>query len=233
MTIFRNGITKPFLKTAKTHKLFIFCSLVSFDIRFLPSALIISRTLLEAYSKLIWLIEPDDILTREIRFFDFLIQEEEHINKYIRNLKELDNDCDISDFESDKKEIKKIREYIRTKLHEESQNQLNCNYSNLLDDKSKKQEVNFQELLKKIDQKGIYLTYRRLSQSVHANHAALWLYKDKESIVEKDWYTPLYFCYFTLANSASIYLKRYSDDFDESLISEKSKELKKALNNLA
>jgi hypothetical protein len=134
-------------------------------IHLLPSALVISRSVIEVFGKLIWLIEPDDPDQRELRLIAMLKSEKDENNLY--------KNKDESRFEQDKKLFD---------IH------INNAETNLSDpDKSKKYRdgnPKGKELLKKIGEERLVPLYNQLHKSVHGNHSATWIYHNSDDVRE-------------------------------------------------
>jgi len=178
-------------------------------IHLLPSALVISRSVIEVFGKLIWLIEPDDPDQRVLRLIAMLKSEKEENNLY--------KNKDESRFEHDKK------------LFDIHINNAETNLS----DKSKKYRDGNPEckvLLKKIGEERLIHLYNQLHKSVHGNHSATWIYHNshdvREIINEVDWYFPLFICRYTLIVASEFFLKRFGGDTDELITKEIRQEIK-------
>ncbi len=113
--------------------------LASCDFRSISSALVISRVLLESFAKLIWVLEPDDTVIREIRFLAILQQEQEEIERYINSLRTFEKlDNSILELESDKQKIDEFKQYIHqvilAKIKDNQNKSVSSYYSDLLED---------------------------------------------------------------------------------------------------
>ena len=186
------------------------------ELYLLPSALVISRSVIETFGNLIWLIEPESSEERENRLIAILNNEKDQNSQYIKNLKDLN--IDISRFKSDDGFLDAHINSIKFDLRDQSKN---------YKDKPK----NFKDLLKAIKEEHLYPLYCRFSQSVHSNHSATWIFhrepnKYGEVINSEDWYLPLFVCRYTLIFSSEKFLKRFGGNPDEIITEEIKQEMK-------
>jgi hypothetical protein len=177
----------------------------------LPSALVISRSVIEVFGKLIWLIEPDDPDQRVLRLIAMLEDEKNENNLY--------KNKDKSRFEHDKNLFD---------IHI-------SNAKNNLSDSGKLKKYKdgnpeCKKLLKKIGEERLIPLYNQLHKSVHGNHSATWIYHNsddvREIINEVEWYFPLFICRYTLIVASEFFLKRFGGDIDELITKEIRQEIK-------
>lgn len=199
--------------------------LASYDLRLIPSALVISRCLLETFGNLMWLIEPEKSSDRENRLIALIKCEVKDKNKYIKNLQELKEDAT---------EFEKGRDYLNQIL-QEIQKRLGNDY-----DSNVEKPPSFEQLVNQINCKKLYPVYRQLSLSTHGNHAATWIYKREREGIEgfgewidaKDWQLPLYACYYTLVLAGYRFLERFGGDAETVFNDQTRQEIEKALTQL-
>lgn len=182
------------------------------DMLLLPPALVIARSVLETFGNLLWLIDSPKAKKRGVNHLKLIEHEIQEIEQnYIKSLKGLQ--VSFQEFDN---EVRLLRDY---------QNQIK---QELKVDHNNKSISDFKQRLKDIHQEKVYPAYCRLSQSVHASHAATWIYKRDlgegngfgEIIEPRDWYTPLYICYYTLAVAGKKFLETFGKN-SEAFLDEK------------
>jgi hypothetical protein len=195
------------------------------DFLLLPSALIISRSTLEAAVNVLWIIAPEDPFERETRLIAFLDKELEEQDKYIQNLKKLGVDSlEVQKIENSKEQVKEYRTTIQNKIPKNNP--------------EIKKPNNFLELLSSLNLSNLYPTYRLLSNSTHGSHAATWLYNRQmpkgfgERIDQQDWYTPLFICWWVLATIGSEFLRTFGSNPDNFLPLSFKKEIENSLDQV-
>ncbi|BBC22974.1 DUF5677 domain-containing protein [Pseudanabaena sp. ABRG5-3] len=182
----------------------------------LPSALVISRSVIETFGNLIWLIEPESSEERENRFIAILNKEKSENNRYASNLEELN--IDISRFKIDNDLLNDHINSVKSDLSERSKN---CKIN----------QPHFKGLLKDIKEEYLYPLYCRFSQSVHSNHSATWIFHNEPNeyggvINNEDWYLSLFVCRYTLIVSSEKFLKRFGGNPEEVITEEIKQEIK-------
>ena len=194
------------------------------DSLLLPSALIISRSTLEAAVNVLWIIAPEDPFERETRLIALLDKELEEQNKYIQNLNQLNVDSfEVQKIENDRKQVQEYRNAIQKKIP--------ANYQEI-------KKPNFYDLLVSLKRANLYPIYRLLCNSTHGSHAATWLYKRQlpngfgERVDPQDWHTPLLICWWVLAIVGSEFLRRFGGNLDEFLPLSLKEEIKNSLDEI-
>ena len=177
----------------------------------LPSALVISRSVIEVFGKLIWLIELDDHDQRQLRLIAMLEGEKNENNLY--------KNKDKPRFEHDRNLFDIHINNAKTELFDSDNSK-----------KSKGKNPECGDLLKKIGEKRLIPLYNQLHKSVHGNHSATWIYHDSNDVREirneADWYVPLFICRYTLIVASEFFLKRFGGDIDELITEEIKQEIK-------
>ena len=204
------------------------------DVRLLPPALIIARSLLETFSNLMWILNETEENKREIRLVRMINSEIEETKKYIKYLEELKSNPDkVAQLKEDKQSLENYKKEIVKNIS-------NCPQ---LEKDSNKKKPSFYEItcaINKKDKTEIYPCYNRLSQTVHGGHAAPWIYKESlgnsgtfgEIIEAYHWHTPLYVCYYTLSIAGRKFLQEFAGNPDRFIDGEIQNRLEKALNSL-
>lgn len=158
--------------------------LANTNLLFLPTALIISRSIFELSVKFLWLMEPDNFIERENRLISILDKDIEERKTYIRAISNLKvNQSDIDTIKSDKQVIENIRDEIKNRLSNEY--------------KEVKIKGKFNHLLKELGLEKHYPLYKVLCNSVHAQHSSTWTLSYFE---DKYWSTPLQVCWANFAD---------------------------------
>jgi Family of unknown function (DUF5677) len=194
------------------------------DLRLLPPALVIARSIIETFGNLLWLIDSPKATKRGVNHLILIEHEIQQITIYIDNLKELQ--VPFENFENDIKLLKSYQKQIKQELKVDHNN---------------KSISDFKQRLKNIHQEKFYPAYCRLSQSVHANHAATWIYKRDlgegngfgEIIEPRDWHTPLYICCYTLAVAGKKFLETFGKNPETFLNEEIDSKIENALKSLS
>lgn len=179
---------------------------------FLQPALSVSRIVIEVFGRLMWLIEPNEIDDRQIRFIALLENEKGEHELYYKNLK-IEK---TKDFLSDKEVLDDHIKNIEKTLPSE--------YS----------KVNFpstKKLLKEIGEEHLYPLFRRLSLSVHGNHGTIWagITDAEERINQTYWYTPLFICFYVTAVAGEKYLNRFGGNTNDVITREIKTEIEEIL----
>lgn len=190
------------------------------DILLLPPALSLARTVIEICANTLWLLNPEDPWEREIRLIALLKAEIKGYKDYIKNLQDYNEDISISENDS-----MLIQEYID-----------NIN-GNIPPHYKEIECPNFRCLLSSIKLDKIYPTYRILSKFTHGTHSATWLYKRAldedtvfgERIEIKEWYTPLYICWYAINKAGCQFLKRFGGEIEYFLPDNLQNEIQQAL----
>lgn len=198
------------------------------DLLLLPSALVIARTVLETAANILWLMQPEDMVDREIRLIYLLRCENEQREKYIKNLIELGVDkSELEVIESQKEEVQKYCDAIKSRIP--------SGYT--IEEENK---LTVESLLASLNLKNVYPTYRTLCSFTHANHAATWIYKrtlpqgDKfgEHIEPRDWHTPLSICSWVLEQFRSEFRGKFGGGIEEFLPEAMHQEVQQALERI-
>jgi hypothetical protein len=193
------------------------------DLLLLPAALNIARPILEMGCNALWLMIPEAAYDRENRLFALLNNEFKDRNKYINNIGEFN----VDEFEKERIEADrmKVKEYRDEKVKK----------SIPTDWFKEIEKPNFQELLKELNLGHLYPTYRILCASTHGSHAITWLYKREvgdtfgECIEPKDWHTPLFICWWTLAQVGAQFLTTFGGNSELFLPKDLREEIKSSV----
>jgi Family of unknown function (DUF5677) len=197
------------------------------DFLLLPAALNIARPILEIGGNILWLMNPQDPYKRELRLVSLLKEEEKEIDKYLNNIKTLN--VDLSKQQAIEEDREKLKEYYKT-----IQNRIPPDSGQI------ENKPNFRQLLEdpSLNLGNLYPAYRILCKSTHGSHAVTWLYKREtehgfgELIAPKDWYMPLFICWWVLAQTGAKFLEIFGGDRELYLPLDLREEIKLSLRQL-
>ncbi|HEY9748053.1 MAG TPA: DUF5677 domain-containing protein [Allocoleopsis sp.] len=197
------------------------------DLFLLPSALVLSRSVLETAANTLWLMQPEDVFDREMRLVALLSDEEKQRETYINNLITLKvENSEIEEAKSQKQDIQEYRDSIVSRIPN--------NYAEI------KKPQRIESLLDSLNLKNIYPTYRILCSPTHANHSSTWMYKRSldqgdefgERIEPRDWHTPLFICCWALAKLGSKFLNKFEGGIEEFLSESMQQKVQQALDGI-
>lgn len=197
------------------------------DLLLLPPALNISRPILETGGNALWLMSSKEPCRRESRLVALLSQEDKEREKYLNNLTKFS--IDISEkkkIEDDRVKLQAYRDQVKAKIPKGS-------YEDI-------QKPSFNQLLEDplLNLGHLYLSYRVLCGSTHGSHAITWIYKRElnkgfgECIDPRDWYTPLYICWWILAQVGAQFLETFGGDRELFLPKSLREEITLAVNKI-
>jgi len=171
------------------------------DLVLLPPALAAARAAFETSVKAAWMINVDDPFEREIRWLAHLKGEERFLERTSRYLADLGLESETLPSLHDK--IRSFRVAVVGALPP--------GVAEL------PRSPSFEDMLKAVGGDELYVIYMKLSQYVHAEHAATWLYRSRglgtekrlgEFIKADDWYLPLRVCWLSLGQPGRVLLER-------------------------
>lgn len=175
-------------------------ALAKTDLVLYPSAQVLARAIFEISVKAMWLLSPEDLMEREVRWLAHVAEEERVLQRLAKRCSEhesiakaLNKNCE---------ELKAFRIAVSHKLPE--------GYKELCGNPS------MEQMLQDLHREHLYSMYIMLAQFVHGGHAATRLYRKNlginkrsgEYIYARDWYVPLNIATMTLGVSARFLLER-------------------------
>jgi hypothetical protein len=173
------------------------------DLVSLPPAMSASRSAFEISIKAMWMMDPEDVFAREVRWLAHIKTEEDYW-KRIGNL--IDKLGGNNDNYRDKEGlIRQFREDV-TKV-------LPSGY---------KLETmpNMREMVRSLNREELYLAYILFSQFEHGTHFSTNIYRRNlgiykqigEYITPRSWIDPFKLCWFSLHTPASVFIRRIGGD---------------------
>jgi hypothetical protein len=131
------------------------------DMVYLPSVMVLSRSLFESAINALWLLYPSDIFECESRFISRLEQYEASLNKLIKFYKS--HNWKFSDIDAHLQSINNFSQPLKELL-------LSKGYKISL-------VPNFRDMLKSVNEERKYLYYSKLSDYTHGGYNSTWIYR--------------------------------------------------------
>ncbi|MFT3894076.1 MAG: DUF5677 domain-containing protein [Anaerolineales bacterium] len=164
------------------------------DLVLLPSAMILTRSVFEMAMKTLWMLAPQDVFNREVRWLAQLQTEEEYYDRVSRQLHKLG--LDNSKAVRMRDEVSAFRIAVT--------NVLPPPYTPI------SKVPNLAELMKDINEGSKYSFYTFLCQYSHGSHVATSIYRRGlgtkkefgEYIAAKDWGLVFSMCWYSLAKTS-------------------------------
>jgi hypothetical protein len=164
------------------------------DLILLPSAMNITRSVFEMAIKILWILAPQDVFEREVRWLAQLQTEEQYYDRISQRLGKLG--IDNTDIIKIRDEISGFRLGVTKALPQEY--------------KPLSKIPDFAAMLSAINEEQKYMTYIFLSQYSHGTHKATGLYRKGlgtkkefgEFIKPKDWGVVISVCWYCLAKTS-------------------------------
>ncbi|MFC1903125.1 hypothetical protein ACFLX4_03555 [Chloroflexota bacterium] len=190
----------------------------------LPSALCLTRSVLEKAAKVMWMIHPDDPFMREIRWLAQLKTEEDHFARLAAFFNRLN--IDATGVLQTRDTIKEFRIDV--------QNQLPSGYVPL------KKLPDFNSVLSELGEEKKYLMFMHLSQYTHGTHVATSTYRrglgtmkqPNKPITSRDWQIIFEVCFFCIGNAGLRLAERLGRDPADYLDQEAVNLIQDAITNL-
>jgi hypothetical protein len=187
------------------------------DLILLPPALAAARACFETAVKASWLVYPENPFDREARYLVHLKGEERSIRRIAERI-------------SDKEFQKQLFE------RERSIREFRVGVEDLMPKEVKLLPgiPSFEEMLADLGSEDGYRAYIMLSQYVHGEHAATWLYRRKglgtenqrgEFIELELWWLPLYIAYISLSLLGFIFVDGLAGDPDRFSLTDTGREI--------
>ena len=175
------------------------------DLVLLPPAVAAARAAFESGVKSAWLVDADDHYGREVRWLAHLAGEERLYKRLGQRLAELGENSGTAN------------------EREESINRFRTAVAQKLPDKFKELSrfPSFDQMLTSIGGQNLYAVYVHLSQFMHGEHAATWLYRSGglgtekrlgEFIQPAHWYLPLRVSWLSLVHPGRLLISRLGGD---------------------
>lgn len=175
------------------------------DLILLPPAIAAARAAFESGVKSAWLVDADDRFERESRWLAHLAGEERLYRRLGQRLAELGEDPG------------------RANEREESIKNFRTAVAQALPDRFRElsRSPSFDQMLTSIGGQKLYAVYMQLSQFMHGEHAATWLYRSAglgtekrlgEFIEPAHWYLPLRVSWLSLVHPGRLLISRLGGD---------------------
>jgi hypothetical protein len=183
------------------------------DLVLLPAAQVLARAILEISVKGMWLLHPEDLMEREIRWLAHVKEEERVLERLTKS--PAVGDQVATNLGKQLRQLKDFRTGVASKLPD--------GYRELPGNPS------MDQMLQDLGQPHLYGAYIMLAQFVHGGHSATWLYRRGLGIKKEvgeylsltDWYIPLHAATMTLSLPAAFVLQQlgsaHAEIFDFSL----------------
>jgi hypothetical protein len=197
------------------------------DLVLLPPALAAARACFEAAVKGAWLVNADDPFDREARWLVHLASEERYLNRIADRFQR--SKRDVAGFRQDDK-AKAIRDF-RLSVEAELPSRI----------RRLERSPSFDAMLAELGVEGLYSFYVKLSQTVHGEHAATWLYRagglgtmnqSGEFITPRDWFFPLTVGFLSFRVPAQIFLDRVTGSADKYLSDDLRRKIEEELRRI-
>jgi hypothetical protein len=196
------------------------------DLILLPPALAAARACFEAAVKAAWLVNADDPFDREARWLVHLASEERYLARMADRLQRLK--WDAAGHRQQEKIIREFRLSVETQLPPHI--------------RRLERSPSFDAMLAELGSEALYLFYVNLSQTVHGEHAATWLYRggglgtenqSGEFITPSSWFIPLRVGFLSFCAPAQIFLRRVTGSTANYLSDDLQKKIEEGLTRIA